>query len=132
MSSNDWISDLLARIRNAQMRGKVEVIVRATKLCGWVLDVFQKEGFIEGYERLSELGKERFFKVILRYHEGLPVIRELKRISSPGLRRYVSCENIPLVKNGLGVAVVSTPCGVLSDSKARRLNVGGEVLCTIF
>ena len=132
MVMNDPIGDLLARIRNAQMRKRDEVITPASKLRGWVLEVLKSEGYIRGYEsKVGEDGKQEI-SVSLKYFDGEPVIRELKRVSTPGRRVYASVKDIPFVRQGLGVAIVSTPKGVMSDGQARATNVGGEILCTVF
>ena len=128
---NDPIGDMLTRIRNGQMRGKSVVSTPASKLRGWVLDVLADEGYIRGYEASEENGHPAF-EISLKYYEGTPVIRELKRVSKPGRRVYMSVKDIPSVRQGLGVSIVSTPKGVMSDASARSHNVGGEVLCTIF
>ena len=132
MVMNDPIGDLLARIRNAQMRRRSDVITPASKLRAWVLDVLQSEGFIRGYKSVkSEDGKNNI-QINLKYFDGEPVIKELKRISTPGRRVYTNVKNIPKVRQGLGIAIISTPKGVMSDSEARATNVGGEILCTVF
>ena len=132
MSVNDPIGDMLTRIRNAQMRGKSTVRTPASKLRAWVLDVLRDEGYIRGYETAkAEKGLDELV-ISLKYFEGTPVIRELKRISKPGRRVYMSVNDLPSPRNGLGVSIVSTPKGVMSDSAARTANVGGEVLCTVF
>ena len=132
MSMNDPVGDMLARIRNAQMRNKSNVKTPASKLRGWVLDVLQSEGYIRGYEsKVGDDGKEEIH-VSLKYFDGQPVIRELRRISTPGRRVYAGAKDIPYVRQGLGVAIVSTPKGVMSDGQARATNVGGEILCTVF
>ncbi|MEO1328240.1 MAG: 30S ribosomal protein S8 [Pseudomonadota bacterium] len=131
MSINDPLGDMLARIRNAQLRNKSTVRTPASKLRGWVLDVLKDEGFIRGYERTGEDRKPEF-EIALKYYEGEPVIRELRRYSKPGRRAYSGSEALPQVRNGLGVAIISTNRGVMSDARARELNVGGEVLCTVF
>ena len=131
MSVSDPLGDMLARIRNAQMRNKSTVRTPASKLRGWVLDVLKDEGFIRGYEKAGE-DKKPEFEISLKYYEGEPVIRELKRYSKPGRRAYSGSEALPQVRNGLGVAIVSTNKGVMSDARARELRVGGEVLCTVF
>ncbi len=128
---NDPIGDMLTRIRNGQMRGKSVVSTPASKLRGWVLDVLQNEGYIRGYEAGEENGHPAF-EISLKYYEGTPVIRELKRVSTPGRRVYVGVKDIPEVRQGLGVSIVSTPKGVMSDASARSQNIGGEVLCTVF
>ncbi|PSL18545.1 30S ribosomal protein S8 [Shimia abyssi] len=128
---NDPIGDMLTRIRNGQMRGKSVVSTPASKLRGWVLDVLADEGYIRGYEASEENGHAAF-EISLKYYEGTPVIRELKRVSTPGRRVYMGVNDIPVVRQGLGVSIVSTPKGVMSDASARSNNVGGEVLCTVF
>jgi len=132
MSVNDPLGDMLTRIRNAQMRGKSTVRTPSSKLRAWVLDVLASEGYIRGYERVSDARGHAELEIALKYHDGHPVIRELKRISKPGRRVYSGVSDIPSVRNGLGVAVVSTPKGVMSDAAARAANVGGEVLCRVF
>ena len=132
MMMNDPIGDMLTRIRNAQMRGKSTVKTPASKLRAWVLDVLAAEGYIRGYEKAETENGQGEITISLKYYEGTPVIRELKRVSKPGRRVYMSVKEIPVVRNGLGVSIVSTPKGVMSDAAARSANVGGEVLCTVF
>jgi small subunit ribosomal protein S8 len=132
MSMNDPLGDMLTRIRNAQMRGKSTVKTPASKLRAWVLDVLKDEGYIRGYEKQTAASGLPELEISLKYYEGTPVIRELKRISKPGRRVYMSVKDIPSPRNGLGVSIVSTPKGVMSDASARTANVGGEVLCTVF
>jgi len=132
MVMNDPIGDLLARIRNAQMRNRTAVITPASKLRSWVLDVLKSEGFIRGYEAVQDDEGKNNLQIDLKYFDGQPVIKELKRISTPGRRVYTGVKDIPRVRQGLGIAIISTPKGVMSDSKARATNVGGEVLCTVF
>lgn len=129
---NDPIGDMLTRIRNAQLRGKSTVKTPASKLRGWVLDVLQNEGYIRGYEPSTSEAGHPEMEISLKYFDGEPVIKELKRVSTPGRRVYSASKEIPTVRQGLGVAIVSTPKGVMSDAQARAANVGGEVLCTIF
>ncbi|EET49110.1 30S ribosomal protein S8 [Thalassobium sp. R2A62] len=129
---NDPIGDMLTRIRNGQMRGKSVVETPASKLRAWVLDVLADEGYIRGYESTTGKDGHPAFDISLKYYEGTPVIRELKRVSKPGRRVYMGVKDIPTVRQGLGVSIVSTPRGVMSDANARAANVGGEVLCTIF
>jgi small subunit ribosomal protein S8 len=129
---NDPIGDMLTRIRNAQMRGKSVVETPASKLRGWVLDVLADEGYIRGYESTTGKDGHPAMEISLKYYDGVPVIRELKRVSKPGRRVYMGAKGIPAVRQGLGVSIVSTPRGVMSDAKARNANVGGEVLCTVF
>ncbi|WP_417246485.1 30S ribosomal protein S8 [Celeribacter sp.] len=129
---NDPIGDMLTRIRNAQMRGKSTVSTPASKLRAWVLDVLLDEGYIRGYEKGTDSKGHPSLKISLKYFEGTPVIRELQRVSKPGRRVYLGVKDIPSVRQGLGVSIVSTPKGVMSDANARANNVGGEVLCTVF
>jgi len=132
MTMSDPLGDLLTRIRNAQMRGKSNVSAPASKLRGWVLDVLADEGFIRGYARVEKTGEFPVFEIDLKYFEGEPVISQIKRVSTPGRRVYRGASELPHVQNGLGISIVSTPKGVMSDSKAREANVGGEVLCQVF
>ena len=129
---NDPIGDMLTRIRNAQMRGKSTVLTPASKLRAWVLDVLADEGYIRGYEKISSSEGHGAIEISLKYFDGVPVIKELKRISKPGRRVYLGVKDIPQVRQGLGVSIVSTPQGVMSDANARAKNVGGEVICTVF
>ena len=132
MPVNDPIGDMLTRIRNSSLRGKSTVSTPASNLRARVLDVLLSEGYIRGYEKSETANGQGEFTISLKYYEGEPVIRELKRVSKPGRRVYMGVGAIPQVRNGLGVAIVSTPKGVLSDANARAANVGGEVLCTVF
>lgn len=132
MSVNDPLGDMLTRIRNAQMRGKSTVRTPASKLRAWVLDVLKDEGYIRGYESVEGDRGLPELEVSLKYYEGEPVIRELRRVSKPGRRVYMSVKEIPQVRQGLGVSIVSTSKGVMSDAAARSANVGGEVLCQVF
>ncbi len=129
---NDPIADMLTRIRNSQMRGKSTVETPASKLRAWVLDVLADEGYIRGYEKITGKDGHPALNIELKYYEGTPVIREVKRVSKPGRRVYVGAKDIPTVRQGLGVSIVSTPQGVMSDANARAKNVGGEVICTVF
>ena len=129
---NDPIGDMLTRIRNAQMRRKTAVQSPASKLRCWVLDVLADEGYIRGYEKTLGEGGHPALEITLKYFDGDPVIREVKRISKPGRRVYLSVKDIPQVRQGLGLSIVSTSQGVMSDAAARSANVGGEVLCTVF
>jgi small subunit ribosomal protein S8 len=129
---NDPIGDMLTRIRNAQMRGKSIVSTPASKMRVRVLEVLADEGYIRGFERSTDRNGHPTIEIALKYYEGIPVIRELKRISKPGRRVYLGVDNVPSVRQGLGVAIVSTSKGVMSDASARSANVGGEVLCTVF
>ncbi len=129
---NDPIGDMLTRIRNAAMRGKSTVMVPASKMRIRVLEVLQDEGYIRGFETTTDAKGHPALEVGLKYFDGVPVIREMKRVSKPGRRVYMGVKDIPLVRQGLGVSIVSTPKGVMSDANARAANVGGEVLCTVF
>jgi small subunit ribosomal protein S8 len=132
MSVNDPIGDMLTRIRNAQMRRKSTVISHVSKVQGWVLDVLLSEGFIRGYEKSINKAGFPEYEISLKYFDGEPVIREIRRVSTPGRRVYSGVGELPQVRQGLGVAIVSTSKGVMTDSQARSANVGGEVLCTVF
>lgn len=128
----DPIADMLTRIRNSQMRGKSVVSTPASKLRVRVLEVLADEGYIRGFEETKGEDGHPAIEISLKYYEGEPVIRELKRVSKPGRRVYMGVNDIPSVRQGLGVSIVSTSKGVMSDANARAANVGGEVLCTIF
>jgi small subunit ribosomal protein S8 len=132
MSMTDPLGDMLTRIRNASMRGKSTVRTPASKIRKWVLDVLKAEGYIRGYDEVKSGDGHDELEISLKYYDGHSVIRELKRISTPGRRVYTGVKEIPQVRQGLGIAIVSTPRGVMSDSQARTDNVGGEVLCTVF
>lgn len=129
---NDPIADMLTRIRNSQMRGKSVVSTPASKLRVRVLEVLADEGYIRGFEETKGDDGHPAIEISLKYYEGEPVIRELKRVSKPGRRVYMSVNDIPSVRQGLGVSIVSTSKGVMSDASARAAHVGGEVLCTVF
>ncbi|MBC6438145.1 MAG: 30S ribosomal protein S8 [Rhodobacteraceae bacterium] len=129
---NDPLGDMLTRIRNAQMRGKSVVETPASKQRARVLDVLADEGYIRGYAPTTGKNGYPAFDIRLKYYKGTPVIRELKRVSKPGRRVYMRVGDIPHVRQGLGVSIISTSRGVMSDVNARSRNVGGEVLCTIF
>ncbi|MFT5613038.1 MAG: small subunit ribosomal protein S8 [Granulosicoccus sp.] len=128
----DPIADMLTRIRNSQMRGKSTVMTPGSKLRAWVLDVLTDEGYIRGYEHMTGADGHPAIEISLKYYEGIPVIRELKRVSKPGRRVYLGAKDLPSIRQGLGVSIVSTPRGVMSDASARAANVGGEVLCSVF
>jgi small subunit ribosomal protein S8 len=132
MSLTDPLGDMLTRIRNAQMRKKSKVSTPGSRLRADVLEVLRTEGYIRGFSS-TDLGNGRSeFEIELKYFDGSPVIREIERVSKPGRRVYASVKNLPRINNGLGIAIVSTPKGVMADHAARDANVGGEVLCTIF
>ncbi len=132
MAMTDPLGDMLTRIRNGAARRKSSVTTPASKLRARVLDVLQAEGYIRGYEKGTDTNGHPTLEISLKYFEGTPVIRELKRVSKPGRRVYLGVKDIPQVRQGLGVSIVSTPKGVMSDANARTNNVGGEVLCTVF
>ena len=129
---NDPIGDLIARINNAQMRKKPKVSTPGSRLRVSVLDVLKNEGFIRGYAAVDHSDGRSELEIELKYFDGEPVIREMSRVSKPGRRVYVAVRNLPRINNGLGVAILSTPKGVMADHDARDANVGGEVLCTVF
>jgi small subunit ribosomal protein S8 len=131
MSMSDPIADLLTRIRNAQMAGKPTVQCPASKIKQSILDVLKQEGYIAGYSLSTDLVKQ-ILNIDLKYYNGRPVIEELHRGSSPGLRMYKGREDLPIVRAGLGIAIVSTNKGVMTNMAARAAGVGGEVLCTVF
>jgi small subunit ribosomal protein S8 len=131
MSMTDPLGDMLTRIRNGQRAGKRSIAAPASKLHARVLDVLQREGFIRGYSESDVAPGVRELNIELKYHDGEPAIREISRVSKPGRRVYSKLSDIPRVYNGLGVAILSTPCGVISDSEAREAHVGGEVLCKV-
>ena len=130
MTMQDPISDLLTRMRNAQMAGHTEVQVPNSSMKRSVLKVLEDEGYINGWSANDDLKSQ--LNITLRYHEGVPVMEEIKRVSRPGLRIYKECNDLPQVRGGLGIAVVSTNKGVMTDKKARAQGVGGEVICTVF
>ena len=131
MSMQDPLSDMLTRIRNAQMAGKTSVEMPGSKLKAAVAAVLKDEGYIASFAAADSDGKPRL-SIELKYYEGKPVIAEIDRISRPGLRNYSGKDGLPSVRNGLGVAIVSTSRGVMTDRAARAAGVGGEVLCTVF
>jgi small subunit ribosomal protein S8 len=130
MVMNDPLGDLLTRIRNAQRRGKSTVSSPASKLRVHVLEVLQREGYIRGFTEVEKEGRKEL-DIELKYYDGSPVISEIRRISKPGRRVYSPVRELPLVRNGLGISVLSTPKGVMSDNEARTQNVGGEILCRV-
>lgn len=130
MNLSDPLGDMLTRIRNAQQRGRNSVMTPASKLRARVLDVLQSEGYIRGYTEIEKEGK-REIEIELKYYDGAPVISEVRRVSKPGRRVYSGAKDIPLVRNGLGISILSTPKGVMSDNVARNENVGGEILCRV-
>ena len=132
MPMNDPLGDMIARIYNAQMRNKSKVSIPTSRLRVSVLDVLKAEGFIRGYTAVEHSNGRKELEVELKYFDGEPVIREISRVSKPGRRVYASVKALPRVNNGLGVAILSTPKGVMADHDTREHNVGGEILCTVF
>ena len=130
MSMSDPIADLLTRIRNAQMVAKPTVSIPSSKVKAAIAQVLKDEGYIDGFEVKTEAGKSELV-ITLKYYAGRPVIERIERVSRPGLRVYKASAAIPQVQNGLGVAIVTTPRGVMTDRKARATGVGGEVLCYV-
>ncbi len=131
MAMNDPIGDMLTRIRNGQQARKDSIVTPASKLRARVLDVLQREGYIRGYSE-EPLGRAPGVRIELKYFEGQPAIQHVSRVSKPGRRVYSGAQELPRVRNGLGITIVSTPRGVLSDAEAREQNVGGEVLAEVF
>ncbi len=132
MAINDPLGDMLTRIRNAQQRRRPKVVSPASNLRARVLDVLAEEGYIRGYSRVDHKAGISELEIELKYTNGQPAIREIERVSKPGRRVYSQMRDIPTVANGLGVAILSTPKGVMSDTRAREEKVGGEVLCNVF
>ena len=130
MAMNDPIGDMIARIRNAQLVEKTSVTMPSSKLKVAIAQVLKDEGYIDGFQVKSESGKNEL-EITLKYYAGRPVIERIERVSRPGLRVYKGHDAIPQVMNGLGVAIVTTPKGVMTDRKARAVGVGGEVLCYV-
>ena len=132
MLMNDPLGDMISRIKNAQMRNKPKVSSPGSRLRVSVLDVLKSEGYIRGYSTVEHKDGRSEVEIELKYFDGEPVIRDIARVSKPGRRVYASVKALPRIHNGLGVAIVSTPKGVMADHSARDANVGGEVLCTVF
>lgn len=132
MALNDPLGDMLTRIRNALMRRRPKVVSPASNLRVRVLDVLVEEGYIRGYTRVDRRAGVSELEIELKYTNGMPAIREIERVSKPGRRVYSPVRDLPMVSNGLGVAILSTPKGVMSDTRAREEKVGGEILCNIF
>ena len=132
MVMSDPLGDMLTRIRNAQKQGQSTVACPASKLRQNVLEVLQREGYIRGYSWAEQEQQQAEFTIELKYHDGAPVIKEIARVSTPGRRVYSRIKDLPKVYGGLGISILSTPRGVMSDSEARAANVGGEVLCRVF
>ena len=132
MTLADPIGDMITRIRNAQLRTLYNVKVPSSKYRAKVLEVLKQEGYISNYKFLPDSKNKSSLVVDLKYYNGLPVIKEIKRVSRPGRRVYVRADSIPKIQNGLGLAIVSTSMGIMSDSDARTKKVGGEIICRVF
>ena len=131
MTFVDPIGDMITRIRNAQMRLLNNVKIPNSKFRAKILDVLKQEGYISNYKLLSDPNKKSSLSVDLKYNNGIPVIKEIKRVSKPGRRIYARATSIPRIQNGLGLAIVSTSKGIMTDNDARSKNVGGEIICKI-
>ncbi|WP_312167019.1 30S ribosomal protein S8 [Phenylobacterium sp.] len=129
---NDPVGDMIARIKNAATRGRSKVSTPASRMRARVLDVLAEEGYIRGYQLVQKPGAFPEFEIELKYFDGQPVIAEIRRISKPGRRVYSSIKDLKPIKNGLGISILSTPKGVMSDTAARDANVGGEVLLRVY
>ena len=132
MSFTDPIADMITRIRNAQLRTLGSVSIPSSKFRARILDVLKEEGYISDYKFLSDAKNKGSLIINLKYHNGLPVIKEIRRISKPGRRIYTKADSIPKIKSGLGIAIVSTSMGIMSDNDARLKNIGGEIICRVF
>ena len=132
MTFADPIGDMITRIRNAQMRFLTNVRVPGSKFREKILDILKQEGYIADYKVLSDSNTKTSLSVDLKYSNGLPVIKEIKRVSKPGRRIYVRATSIPKINNGLGLSIVSTSIGIMTDNDARSKNVGGEIICKVF
>ena len=132
MSMSDTLGDMLTRIRNGQTANKSVVDAPASRFRGNVLDVLKREGYIRNFSQIEKRPGINEFKIELKYYDGKPVISEIKRVSTPGRRIYSSINDLPKTYNGLGISILSTPRGVMSDNEARAAKVGGEVLCQVF
>jgi small subunit ribosomal protein S8 len=132
MSFIDPIGDMLTRIRNGQMRSLHNVNIPNSKFRVKILDILKQEGFISNYKLVNESGSKKVLSVDLKYYNGMPVIKEIKRVSKPGRRIYARADSIPKIQNGLGLAIVSTSKGVMTDNDARNQKIGGEIICRVF
>jgi len=132
MSLTDPIADMITRIRNAQLRNLKNVNIPNSKLRAKILDVLKNEGYILDYKISQDEKTNKHLSVKLKYNNGTPVIQEISRISKPGRRIYTKAESIPRIQNGLGIAIVSTSMGIMTDNDARLKNVGGEIICKVF
>ena len=132
MAFVDPIGDMITRIRNAQMRSLSSVKIPGSKFRASILDVLKKEGYISDYKFLTDVNDKNSLTVILKYDNGNPVFKEIKRVSKPGRRIYAKADSIPRIQNGLGLAIVSTSKGIMSDNDAKNQNIGGEIICRVF
>ena len=132
MTLVDPIGDMITRIRNAQMRLLNNVKIPNSKFRAKILDVLKQEGYIADYKTINDEKNKKFLFVNLKYNEGLPVIKEIKRVSKPGRRIYAKADSISKIQNGLGLAIVSTSKGIMTDNDARTKNIGGEIICKVF
>jgi len=132
MSFTDPIADMITRIRNAQLRTLKIVSIPSSKFRAKILDVLKEEGYISDYKFLSDAKNKGSLIINLKYNNGLPVIKEIRRISKPGRRIYTKADSIPKIQSGLGIAIVSTSMGIMSDNDARSKNIGGEIICKVF
>ena len=132
MAFVDPIGDMITRIRNAQMRSLSSVKIPGSKFRASILDVLKKEGYISDYKFLTDEKDKNILTVSLKYDNGNPVIKEIKRVSKPGRRIYAKADSIPIIQNGLGLAIVSTSKGIMSDNDAKNKNIGGEIICRVF
>ena len=132
MTLVDPIGDMISRIRNAQMRLLNNVKIPNSKFRAKILDVLKQEGYIADYKTIADEKNKNFLFVNLKYNEGLPVIKEIKRVSKPGRRIYAKADSISKIQNGLGLAIVSTSKGIMTDNDARTKNIGGEIICKVF
>ena len=132
MSFTDPIADMIARIRNANLRSLSSVSIPSSKFRAKILEVLKEEGYISDYKLLLDKRKKGSITVNLKYNNGLPVIKEIRRVSKPGRRIYTKADSIPRIQSGLGIAIVSTSKGIMSDNDARLKNIGGEIICKAF
>ncbi len=132
MSLSDPIGDMIARLKNAQMRNHKKVVLPSSKFKAKIADVLKTEGFIIDYKINSEKNNKSNLEINLKYHSGSPVISTIERVSKPGRRIFSSAESLPKINNGLGIAIISTPKGVMTDINARKEKVGGEIICKVF
>ena len=132
MSFTDPIADMITRIRNAQLRTLNSVSIPSSKFRARILDLLKEEGYISDYKFLSDAKNKGSLIINLKYNNGLPVIKEIRRISKPGRRIYTKADSIPKIQSGLGIAIVSTSMGIMSDNDARSKNIGGEIICKVF